>query len=371
MSDLEMPLTIRHYAQSDPAALSPGREFPRFMFHATKPPVMISSAREERDLGPEWSRVYIHQEYPKVKYHWDGKTITVKSADQEAALGAGWANRPTEFEPYKDARRIRAERHDPGKWLDEWSVPGLTLEHRRKIKAQLLRADSAFERSLDSDPDGGALFSMRQAFDGIASVLFEAGILTDDVLSKDLPQLIWDAAIAGGWWRPASETHQGIFPERLGHYWIWRDKSRDWNGLFRAEAVGWEAELLEVPHREPPRAVSPDHSEAQQITPCAEPADQDNLRSPPARVPPEDASSELPNKTGVFASGAQRIDAVAAYTKSWKCSAAALARTARVDPADLSKWKKGSLPEGSDKKARIEKALKNNEAPTLPVKSRQ
>jgi hypothetical protein len=71
----------------EPGALFPGREYPRFMYHATKPPIAffwqpasnglrmqsksfglqfvgeVFSAAEER--APEWSRIYIHQEYPK------------------------------------------------------------------------------------------------------------------------------------------------------------------------------------------------------------------------------------------------------------------------------------------------------------------
>ena len=39
-------------------------------------------------------------------------------------------------------------------------MPGLSSEQRKKIEAQLLRADGAFERSVD--PDSGALVSMRQ-----------------------------------------------------------------------------------------------------------------------------------------------------------------------------------------------------------------
>lgn len=63
-----------------------------------------------------------------------------------------------------------------------------------------------------------------------------------------------------------------------------------------------------------------------------------------------------------------RNSAVAAYTTNWNCSEASLARTATVDPADLVKWKKGELPATSDKKARIEKALKKNEPPTPPAR---
>jgi len=65
-----------------------------------------------------------------------------------------------------------------------------------------------------------------------------------------------------------------------------------------------------------------------------------------------------------FASDTTRMSMLAEYIKRRACSEAALARTANVDPADLSKWKKGSLPARSEKKARIEKALRNDEPPT-------
>jgi hypothetical protein len=69
-----------------------------------------------------------------------------------------------------------------------------------------------------------------------------------------------------------------------------------------------------------------------------------------------------------FTSDLSRIAAVGAYTGFWQCSEAALARTARVDPADLSKWKKDLLPVESEKKGRIEQALKKNETPILLIK---
>jgi hypothetical protein len=84
---------------------------------------------------------------------------------------------------------------------------------------------------------------------------------------------------------------------------------------------------------------------------------------------PMDMEPSRPGATGPnhfldFASEVERSSAVAAYTKHWTCSEAGLARTAKVDPADLCKWKKGDLPATSDKKTRIEKALKANERPT-------
>jgi hypothetical protein len=89
----------------------------------------------------------------------------------------------------------------------------------------------------------------------------------------------------------------------------------------------------------------------------------------PEQIPTLKESAMTDSKEPVhsldFTSEEGRNSAVAAYAEYWKCSEAGLARTAKVDPADLSKWKKGLLPPASDKKARIENALRNNDAPTL------
>ena len=231
---------------SDPAALSPGREYPRWIYHATEKPKMVSSRQEEVTLGPEWSRVYIHQEYPKVKYHWSGKEITIPTDAEEAALGGGWANTPAEFAPYKGPRAAGAEHH-PERWVDEWPISGLSAEDRKRIKAQLWRADSEFWKSPDA-PSADTL-SMRLAFDGVANVLFSAGILTEQLLRDQIPLLVWDSAIAAGWWRLASEAPQEMFREQLGHYWVWREEGKDWQGLFRSETGKWRAQLLEQPSR--------------------------------------------------------------------------------------------------------------------------
>jgi len=104
---------------------------------------------------------YIYQEYPKCKYHWTGETITVGNSDQEAALGGGWADTPDAFIPYKGPRQDRSDREDPLKWVDEWSVCGLSSHHRRKLKAQLLKAHSAFWKAPDGpSADVNSLFAV-------------------------------------------------------------------------------------------------------------------------------------------------------------------------------------------------------------------
>ena len=85
-----------------------------------------------------------------------------------------------------------------------------------------------------------------------------------------------------------------------------------------------------------------------------------------------DEPIDQPEQGFDLATEAGRLAAVAKYRKqwstdSWSCSEASLARTALIDPADLSKWKKGSLPSGSEKATRIEEALIKNKPPTRSV----
>ena len=190
--------------------------------------------------------------YPKCKYHWT-KGVVVHNADKEAALGGGWADTPAAFEEFRGPRRARTAQHNPIKWVADWPVPGVTSDLRQRMKVELLRTDAAFWRSPDTP--SAHLTTMREAFDGVAMVLFAAGILTESLLRNEIPQLVWDSAIAAGWWRCASETPQGIFPERLGHYWVWRDDSIDWQRLFHDETEVW---LAGLPAFSPTPAVTPD-----------------------------------------------------------------------------------------------------------------
>ena len=84
-------------------------------------------------------------------------------------------------------------------------------------------------------------------------------------------------------------------------------------------------------------------------------------------VSTEAGKSAPPPASPDFISEDQRLEALSAYTSEWDCSEAALARAASVDPADLSKWKKGLLPIESGKKERIENALRNHLAPIAPT----
>jgi hypothetical protein len=39
-------------------------QYPKYMHHASKPPVMVESAQQQAEFGSEWSEKYIYQAYP-------------------------------------------------------------------------------------------------------------------------------------------------------------------------------------------------------------------------------------------------------------------------------------------------------------------
>jgi hypothetical protein len=256
---LDGPKQLRRFGEFNPpvlAAFQPRPEYPKNLYHATLEPVTANNPDEDASARAHgYGDVYVPKRYPKWMYHWNREPVVVNSLGEEKTLGLGWTDTPAAFDPYKGSRPARTEKHDPTKWLSEWSVPCLLPDHRKKIKAQLLKADAAFERSPNSD--SGAVAAMQQAFEGIAQVLFDSGTLTESLLVEDIPLLVWDAAIAGGWWRLASEAHQDIFPEKVGHYWVWLEERGEWRAPFRAETAGWRAKLIEAP--------APNSSIAEQI----------------------------------------------------------------------------------------------------------
>lgn len=300
------------------------------------------------------------KEYPSYRYLWGGKGIVVQNAVEEAALEKGWSDTPAAFEPYKGPRPPKTQDQDALKWVDGGAAAGLSGEHRNWIKAQLMRADSSFWRSPDTP--SAAINAMRQAFTGIARVLANAGILTKELLQNDIPAIVWDAAVAGGWYRFASETPQDIFPEQLGHYWVWRDGEGDWSNPFYFEEREWLAWLLENPT--PVGFALPARIEPASVQKAWPHLSKGNL---PAGRGSESATAPLEHSLD-FTQVEKRVEAIAAYVRQWDCSEAALVRTAIVDPADLSKWKGGGLPAESDKKRRIELAIRNNQQPICTTK---
>jgi hypothetical protein len=360
-----------------------GRYAAKNMYHATKPAVMVYSDQEQAALGPEWSTKYIHQEYPKWKYHWTGKTITVQNSDEEANLGGGWANSPAAFDAYKGPKQRPTEQSDPVKWVEEWSVPGLTSVLRKKIRAQLLKAHAAFWRTPDAP--NADVHSMRQAFDGIARVLFEAGILTEKLLETEIPLLVWDSAIAGEWWRLASETHQEIFREQLGHYWVYRDDSTAWNSLFGVETAEWQASLLEAGAAATADSDKPDRPAVLKLSEAVRASEQTDrtttaafsTQKPTSVVPderrepePEDlqapSAREIEAPEDLTSEVSRRRQLLAEYKSSTGNPANKRiyeARNSGIHKPQFYSWRNGSLATDSETSLNFERFLREKKSP--------
>lgn len=111
--------------------------------------------------------------------------------------------------------------NDPTKWVDTWPLPTLSAIDRTKIKAVLLKAHAAFHRADFQDPYK-FIQPMQQAFDGIASILFDARLLTVEFMKNELRLLIVESAAAGGWlYFATNEPLTEIFPGYLGHPSVW------------------------------------------------------------------------------------------------------------------------------------------------------
>ena len=141
------------------------------------------------------------QRYPAWRYHYAGKEVKVNSAAEDEALGGGWAEGPWDLKRYQGPRQASPE-HDPKKWVDEWNVPGLSADQRKAIKAALWKAHSAFWDSPNTP--NADVEAMKLAFDRIAQILFDAGLLMPHSSSNPLMERDSDG-------RPASPS-RGLFP---------------------------------------------------------------------------------------------------------------------------------------------------------------
>jgi hypothetical protein len=209
------------------------------------------------------------------------------------------------------------------------------------------------QRSAGEDPKE----SLKRAFAVIKALLKAKNVpATIELISQSVPVWVLEGTIELGWisnpppsWLPdnyasvygtpkqrGSEPPESELQVRVGAYDV-PESYRTWFLATLKPAIeGWQGEMLRdsVPTKIAVPAVHTD-------------AGIDSIF---------DFTSDEGRKRAVFD-----------YTSKSQCSEAALARTARVHPADLSKWKIGRLPAQSDKKTRIEKALINDHSPALPV----
>lgn len=84
--------------------------WPRYAYHATEAPRVVSSNEEFQALGEGWSLTYQHKDYPKMMFSTSGETVVVNTPEEETAQGSApggpWTTTPTDpSAPIDQSRR--------------------------------------------------------------------------------------------------------------------------------------------------------------------------------------------------------------------------------------------------------------------------
>ena len=134
--------------------------------------------------------------------------------------------------------------HDLIALVDEWPLPGLSPAHRAKIKSELLKAQATYYRL--SMRELGFEKPMQMAFTGIAAILFDASLLTIEILENQLRLLMVEAAMIGGWMNPhPDDPRVEIFPGFFGHQLAWSRFNQHGIQILFASTAEWHSRLLD------------------------------------------------------------------------------------------------------------------------------
>jgi hypothetical protein len=189
------------------------------------------------------------QEFPRMIHYWDRRSEKVEDLESYLSWPAGWGSRH-EFERFLPPVR-KLDEEGMLQCVEAWDLEGLTPQIRSRLQGALLQAhskiDGVYERDQIRAMHDATCQVMKAAFDDFANVLFDERILTAQVVTGALPDLIWLAAIAGGWWHTSDLVDHYIFNAKIGPYHYFRHDEQDWTQLFRAQQLHWRGELLRRP----------------------------------------------------------------------------------------------------------------------------
>jgi hypothetical protein len=226
------------------------------------------------------------------------------------------------------------EKYDPTQWVDEWPIPGLSDSDRKRIKAVLLKAHARYLRQ-PIDPYG-FIEPMEQAYDGIAGILFEAGILDDVLLGGPLRFLIVEFAVRAQWM--ASPLNQGlreVFPGYWGRPGPWIAFNSQYQAVFGAQLAEWRARLLE--------------------------RDADSSRAAPQpNTYPDDLPAEREKRIAARKQMLQDYKAACGSVSNRRIYSA---RNSGLYKAQFSEWVNGILPDSSATTINFERFLREKKPP--------
>jgi hypothetical protein len=92
-------LALGQFAYATPSGPINCQAFPRYVFHASEKPRIVSSQGEKDALGEDWQDTYIKQDYPKIKFGPEGEVTAVENPEDEGKLEGSWSDTPPEKPP--------------------------------------------------------------------------------------------------------------------------------------------------------------------------------------------------------------------------------------------------------------------------------
>lgn len=140
-------LALGQFAFSTPGGPINCQMFPRYAFHATEEPRLVTSQQARDALGPEWSDQYIHKKYPKAKWGPNGEYVAVKDPEEEGKLEGNWSDTPPEK---KEVRKRPDQRtlHELGQAIRD--SRRLSLDYGQINQALDTQADAVATRPISA-----------------------------------------------------------------------------------------------------------------------------------------------------------------------------------------------------------------------------
>jgi hypothetical protein len=150
---------------------------------------------------------------------------------------------------------------DPLKHFEQWSLEALPPIAKNEIKSGLLNAYVEVSLGMEIPRPAAVFFTeSRQrayryvslAFDVIAKGLFTAGVLTEQLMSSGIPEMVSDALISSGLTRgpsgPLGLSSDLTFGDRpFGHYQVSGHHIKAMQELIHPRTCYWRAQLLAAP----------------------------------------------------------------------------------------------------------------------------
>jgi hypothetical protein len=140
---------------------------------------------------------------------------------------------------------------DPIRWFDTWGLQELSPEARSRIKFGLMSLHANVMESSNEDGSRVRKVSLQKGFELFADEYLAGRLLTKSIMEESIPQMVYDAAVSGGW-HTGSPTRNSGCTQQFGHYWVPQQVPAMLRVLFEPQVWRYRARLELPPSSEEP-----------------------------------------------------------------------------------------------------------------------